>query len=320
MREEYSYGIVVYSKFDDKYKYLFLKRKEGWLDFPKGHIEAGETEIQAALRETQEETGLTIGHENLIPYFHHDITFNFTHKGTKIIKRVRMFLSRMPDNVKITVSREHKGYIWLDYQEAMFNLSFGNQKSMLEYANAYVEKVDKMKKLNGEYKNIYKNRQWNLSTNFVPGEGNLNARICIVGQAPGRNEDIMKRPFVGRSGKLLGRLLEEIHVDREDVYITSIVQFFPPENRAPSEEEVSLCLPFLADQMSIIEPKIIVLLGSTAARALLPIKSVTKEHGKLFDEKYFVTLHPAAALRNPANLEIMKGDFHEFKKILNESS
>ncbi len=320
MRVEYSYGIVVYSRCKDKYNFLLLKRKEGWLDFPKGHIEEGETGIQAALRETMEESGINLVPENLVPFFHYDITYYFTFRGTKILKHVRMFLSEVSADMAITVSHEHRGYIWLNYDEGMSILRFANQRKLLEYANNYIVKQDKMKKLNDEYRDIPKNRKWDLSTDFVPGEGNLNARICLIGQAPGRNEDIMKRPFVGRSGKLLDSLIEEINLKREDCYITSIVQFFPPKNRAPTDEEISICKPYFLAQMDIIQPETIVLLGSVAARSLISIDSVMKDHGKLFNEKYFVTLHPAAALRNPANLEIMKADFQILKNFFNGSS
>ena len=87
MKVEYSYGIVVYSRFKDKYNFLLLKRKEGWLDFPKGHIEEGETGIQAALRETMEESGVNLVPENLVPFFHYDITYYFTFRGTKSVLR-----------------------------------------------------------------------------------------------------------------------------------------------------------------------------------------------------------------------------------------
>ncbi|WP_337860506.1 uracil-DNA glycosylase family protein [Ferroplasma sp.] len=315
MREEFSYGIVLYSRFGETCKYLLLKRSEGWLDFPKGHIEKGENMVDAALRETREEAGVSLSPENLVPDFHYDITYYFTYRGTKIIKHVRMFLAEISPATNVKISSEHCGFIWLDYETAMQKLNFKNQRDLLEYARTYIEKLNNIEKLNSEYKEIYKNRKWDLSTNFVPGEGNLNASIFLVGQAPGKNEDIMKRPFVGRSGKLLESLLEEIKINREDVYITSVVQFFPPKNRAPTDEEIAICKPKLLKQIEIINPKIIVLLGSIAAKTMVPIQSIMKEHGALFDNKYFVTLHPAAALRNPENLKIMRSDFQLLRKI-----
>jgi DNA polymerase len=314
MREEYSYGIVVISSFDGDYKYLLLKRAEGWLDFPKGHIEEGETGIAAALRETREESGIAINEKNLIPYFHYDITYRFTYNSIKILKHVRMFMSIVPDNTIVKVSHEHRGYVWLNYSEAMENLNFGNQKELMQYANSYLKKYLAMDSLNSEYKNIPLKGKWNLSVNFVPGEGNLNSRIFFIGQAPGKNEDIQRRPFIGRSGKLLDSLIEGIGLHREEVYITSVVQFFPPGNRPPTDDEVGACMPFLKKQIEIVNPQIIVLLGGTAAGALLNLKGITAYHGKIIENKYLITVHPAAALRNPANLEVMKSDF----KVLDE--
>jgi len=316
MREEFSYGIVVYSRSGEEYKFLLLKRDEGWLDFPKGHIEKGEDGIKAALRETCEESSVCLQPEDLVQDFNYKIDYFFTYKGTKILKHVGMFLAEIPFNTTIKVSNEHRGYIWINYREALQALRFGNQRNLIKYANEYIEKLDKIRLLNKEYQDIYKNRNWELSTNFVPGEGSLNARVFMVGQAPGKNEDIMKRPFIGRSGKLLDSLIEKIHMNRDDVYITSVVQFFPPENRAPTDEEISICLPYLMKQIEIISPEIIVLLGAVAARAMVPVQSIMKEHGTLFQDKYFVTLHPAAALRNPANVEIMESDFKKLEEII----
>lgn len=316
MREEYSYGVILYSIREGKCYYLLLKRREGWLDFPKGHIEKGENGVDAALRETGEESGVSLVPEDLVPYFHYGIKYYFTYNGEKIFKHLTMFLAEIQPETPVKVSSEHCGFTWLSYEQAMQELKFKNQRDMLEYASKYIEKLNRIKKLNDEYKKIYMNRKWNLSTNFVPGEGNLNASLFLVGQAPGKNEDIMRRPFVGRSGKLLDSLLEEIKIKRENVYITSVVQFFPPENRAPTEEEIELCKPELLKQIEIIGPKIIVLLGAIASRAMLHARSVMDEHGKLFENKYFVTLHPAAALRNPENLKIMESDFQVLKKII----
>ncbi len=316
MREEYSYGIVILSRFQGEYKYLLLKRAEGWLDFPKGHIEKGETGVDAAIRETMEESGIKVDEKNLIPFFHYDIIYRFTYNAVKILKHVRMFMSIVSDNSEVKVSHEHRGYIWLNYSEAMKNLNFGNQRELLEYANSYLIKYLSMESLNSEYRNIPKNGKWNLSINFVPGEGNLNSRIFFIGQAPGRNEDIQKRPFIGRSGKLLDSLIDGIGLHREDVYITSVVQFFPPDNRVPTDDEVAICMPFLKKQIEIVNPQIIVLLGATAADALLNLKGITAYHGKIIENKYLVTVHPAAALRNPVNLEIMKSDFNVLDEFL----
>ena len=101
-----------------------------------------------------EESGINLVPENLVPFFHYDITYYFTFRGTKILKHVRMFLSEVSADIAITVSHEHRGYIWLNYDEGMSILRFANQRKLLEYANNYIVKQDKMKKLNDEYRDI----------------------------------------------------------------------------------------------------------------------------------------------------------------------
>ncbi len=318
MREEFSYGIILYSKDNNIVKYLLLKRREGWLDFPKGHIEKGENGYDAALRETFEETGVKLFKNNLDENFEYSIKYEFTYNNEDIIKNVKMFLSEIDYSTEIKISNEHEGYLWLDYNHSMFDLSYNDQKNMLKYANDYINKKEKIKNLNIKYSELVNANNWNLSKNFVPGDGNFNAKIFIVGQAPGKNEDIEKKPFVGRSGKLLNKLLENIGISRKSVYITSVVQFYPPDNRIPDKNEIDLCLPFLKEQIDIIKPEIIVLLGSVASESLASIKKIMENHGKFINNLYFITLHPAAALRNPENLKIMEDDFKKLKEIINQ--
>ena len=126
----------------------------------------------------------------------------------------------------------------------------------------------------------------------VPGEGNPKAKIMLIGQAPGREEDKTGRPFVGRAGKFLTAQLKKIGIARKDVFITSVVKHFPPKNRLPTKDEVNACLPYCIEQIYLINPKTIVLLGSIAEKAL-------KGHPALLGRKVLSTPHPAAAMRFP---------------------
>jgi len=144
---------------------------------------------------------------------------------------------------------------------------------------------------------------WKSRTNFVFGAGNPNARMMLIGEAPGRDEDIQGIPFVGRAGQLLTRILKAINLEREEVYIANILKCRPPGNRDPVEEEVRCCEPYLKKQIKMINPHIIVALGRVAAQNLLKTK---KNLGELRGKEYIyrgvklvVTYHPAAILRNP---------------------
>lgn len=139
--------------------------------------------------------------------------------------------------------------------------------------------------------------------NAVPGEGNPSAKLVLVGEGPGANEDETGRPFVGQAGKLLDGILAAIELRREDVFICNVVKCRPPQNRKPLPEEIEACLPYLRRQLAILQPKVILALGATAAETLLGVK---KSLGalRLKVHRYdgiplVVTYHPAALLRNP---------------------
>jgi DNA polymerase len=134
-------------------------------------------------------------------------------------------------------------------------------------------------------------------TQAVPGAGNPNAQIMIVGEAPGRNEDEQGQPFVGMAGKFLDQLLARAGIERKDVFISNVVKCRPPNNRAPEREEVEACADFLKEQIELIDPRLIICLGSVAARAVLGLKQIGTERGKLIPRDgrhYFVAYHPAA--------------------------
>jgi uracil-DNA glycosylase family 4 len=141
------------------------------------------------------------------------------------------------------------------------------------------------------------------ATNHVPGEGNQQARFVVVGEAPGQTEDELGRPFVGKSGDLLTKILEAIGFKREDVFICNVLKHRPPANRNPAPEEIVACRPFLLRQLELLEPKVILALGTFAAQTLLETDSPI---GKLrgLEHRYHgiplvATYHPAALLRNP---------------------
>ncbi len=152
----------------------------------------------------------------------------------------------------------------------------------------------------------------------VFGDGNPTARILMVGEGPGQNEDNTGKPFVGRAGQLLDSIFHSVGLSRDDVFITNIVKCRPPGNRMPTPLEVNACLPHLKAQIRIIRPQIIVLLGALASQTLIdPSIRVTRDRGKWFEKdgfSYLVTFHPAAVLRDEANKKkLVIGDFQSLK-------
>ena len=140
-------------------------------------------------------------------------------------------------------------------------------------------------------------------TNLVFGDGNTKARLMFVGEGPGRDEDMQGKPFVGRSGKLLTKIIEAMGLKREDVYIANVVKCRPPNNRTPEQSEMDTCEQFLFKQIRFIKPEVIVCLGATAAKSILKTKaSLGSLRGKFHSysgSKLMVSYHPAALLRNP---------------------
>ncbi len=152
----------------------------------------------------------------------------------------------------------------------------------------------------------------------VPGEGNPEAKIFFLGEAPGVKESETGQPFVGRSGKHLSKLLAEIGLKRENVYITSPVKYFPGK-RAPTPEEIEHGKTHLLKQLEVIKPKLIILLGGVAIRATLGKRtSVLKDHGKIIENEgvdYFITFHPSAAIRFTRPRLAMADDFKKLKRL-----
>lgn len=166
------------------------------------------------------------------------------------------------------------------------------------------------------------------ATRLVFSDGNPRSRVMFVGEAPGREEDIEGLPFVGRSGKLLDRMMAAIGLDRTKAYIANIVPWRPPGNRTPTPQESQICLPFIRRQIELADPDILVCLGGPSAQALLGIKDgIMKTRGRwmTFDTgtreiRAIATLHPAYLLRSPIAKRLAWRDFLAIKKALSTSS
>ena len=162
------------------------------------------------------------------------------------------------------------------------------------------------------------------ATQLVFADGNPNARLMFVGEAPGRDEDIEGLPFVGRSGKLLDRMLAAIGLDRKSVYIANIVPWRPPGNRTPTPQETAICLPFTQRQIELVDPDVLVCLGNPSTQTLLTTKEgITRTRGRWFryqtgtrEIRTMPTFHPAFLLRNPISKRLAWRDFLAIEKAL----
>lgn len=155
--------------------------------------------------------------------------------------------------------------------------------------------------------------------NLVFGEGDAKAQVMFIGEAPGRNEDKLQRPFVGRAGKLLDELLASVGWPRESVYITNIVKRRPPQNRDPLPEEIEAYKPYLQKQIDIINPKIIATLGRFSMNYFLPEAKISRDRGQVASVNsrlIFPLYHPAAALRSTTVLGDLKADFRKLPAVL----
>jgi len=168
-------------------------------------------------------------------------------------------------------------------------------------------KLEKLSKLKKKIQLIKNCQLKNNATNLVFGDGNINSKIMIIGEGPGANEDKEGKPFVGRAGKLLSKMLEAIQLNRNNVYITNVVNYRPPENRKPTDDEIKRYLPYLISHIEIINPKILLLLGSTALNTLVGNEVViSKARGKWIEKEvgnikpYIIaSFHPAFLMRQP---------------------
>lgn len=158
-------------------------------------------------------------------------------------------------------------------------------------------------------------------TNSVPGKGNFSADVIFIGEAPGRNEDKSGEPFVGAAGKKLEAALEGAGITRDTVYITNVVKCRPPSNRVPSTTERDMCKKYLKEEISIIKPKIICIMGNTAFNSLLGGSEITKYRGKIVrkeNQLYFLTIHPAAIIYNQKLIDVLNGDIIKLFDLIKE--
>ena len=165
-----------------------------------------------------------------------------------------------------------------------------------------------------------------ISTNIVFSDGNPNAKIMIVGEGPGANEDLEGVPFIGRTGELLNKMLLSINLDRDNVYISNVVNYRPPENRNPSKEEINRYLPYLIKHIELINPQILILLGSTALNAVIgDDNTISDVRGKWIEKKIgncstlvMATFHPTFLMRQPAQKKLSWIDLKMIKKKISD--
>jgi len=181
-------------------------------------------------------------------------------------------------------------------------------------------KSSKLKRLHRKISYCKKCDLWKTRQRVVPGEGPINAKIMIIGQAPGKEEDRSGKPFVGRAGQFLNQLLKLAKIKRKKIFITSPIKCFPPKNRKPTQKEIKACLPYLKEQIEIINPQRFILLGEVAFKTFFPKKELSSFRGRWITlqwaqgkKRYFPTYHPAAGLRFPKIKKTLERDFQKIK-------
>ena len=201
------------------------------------------------------------------------------------------------------------------YKFINHNLIYNNKainrykKDNFELSTDKTHNLERLKKSISNIKNCSLKAS---ATNMVFSDGNPKSKIMLIGEAPGSNEDQEGLPFVGRAGTLLDKMLASINLDRKNVYISNIINYRPPKNRRPTDEEMSRYLPFVKKHVEIIAPKILVLLGSTAMNALIGNDVViSKVRGKWIEKEFgqhrtsvIVTFHPAFLMRQPTQKKL----------------
>ena len=187
-----------------------------------------------------------------------------------------------------------------------------------------MSKKEKLDKLNKKMSSCSKCALRAGCSRVVFGDGNPDAEIMFIGEAPGKKEDGLGKPFVGAAGKFLNEMLMSINLKREDIYIANVCKCRPPKNRDPLPEEIAACRPWLEKQIKLIDPKIIITLGRHSMNRFLSDKKISEAHGKSFKKEiprlgertFYVLYHPAAALYNGNLRETLKKDFKKIPNIL----
>ncbi len=190
---------------------------------------------------------------------------------------------------------------YLEYLKRMgIDSLFVSGNAPQEVSQSKVQTLDEIRRELGDCRRCKLHR---TRRTIVFGEGNEKAKLMFIGEGPGYDEDVQGRPFVGKAGQLLTKIIQSIHLEREEVYITNIIKCRPPQNRNPEPDEIQSCHPFLQKQIQSIQPKMICALGTFAAQTLLSTDAkITSLRGRVFELggiKVLPTYHPAYLLRNP---------------------
>ena len=215
------------------------------------------------------------------------------------------------------------------YKFINYNLIYNN-KAINRYKKDNFEisedKTDNLERLKRSISNIKNCSLKSNATNIVFSDGNPKSKIMVIGEAPGSNEDQEGLPFVGKAGTLLDKMLASINLDRKNVYISNIINYRPPENRRPTDEEMNRYLPFIKKHIEIIAPKILILLGSTAMNALIGSDVViSKVRGRWIEKEFgqckvstIVSFHPAFLMRQPAQKAMSWIDLKMIRKKISD--
>ncbi|MBM3699849.1 MAG: uracil-DNA glycosylase [Actinobacteria bacterium] len=194
-----------------------------------------------------------------------------------------------------------------------------NDKGKKQYSGKTLSRRERLKEFYLSIKECAKCELSQTRTNFVFGSGNADSRILFVGEAPGKNEDILGRPFVGQAGRILDELLENAGFLRSEIFIANVLKCRPPLNRDPLASEIDLCKPYLFQQIEIIDPGIICTMGRYSTQLLLEIAApISSLRGKIYKKNGRVILpinHPAAALYTRSRLQLLQEDFRRLKDI-----
>ncbi len=185
-----------------------------------------------------------------------------------------------------------------------------------------IEKTTALATLTEQIQACRKCRLCEQRTQAVPGDGTAEAEVLMIGEGPGKDEDLQGKPFVGRAGKLLTELIESIGWRREQVFIANVVKCRPPNNRDPEPDEIAACYPYLEEQIRIIQPKLIVTLGRHSMNRFLPGLRISSAHGqpvrRADGQIYLPLYHPAAALYSPSSKAVHFQDFAKIPQILEQ--
>ncbi len=213
--------------------------------------------------------------------------------------------------------------VYLKWQKAFGIKEIYLTEDIRRMLSAPAQKKLLLEKIEEELKDCRGCKLYKERKHMVFGEGNADARLMLIGEAPGHDEDLQGRPFVGAAGHLLDNMLNAINLNRKEIYITNIVKCRPPHNRNPERDEIGTCKPFLLKQIDIIKPNIICTLGTVATQTILETKkTITKLRGHVYDLsgiKLIPTFHPAYLLRNPYQKKGAWEDLKLIEKLYKES-